>query len=142
MLGEVGPIEAARGTVGPPGTAVVIEDHPILRATLADLLETLGYAVRSASNGSTGLRLVRHAAPDLVVLDLALPELPGETVLAELRADPATAATPVLIVTGFPGELTRIGPRERLVPKPFTYAAFVEAVEALARTGARPAVPA
>ncbi len=142
MLGEAGPIEAAVSTSGGRGTAAVIEDHPILRETLADLLEGLGYAVRSASNGSTGLRLVRHAAPDLVVLDLVLPELPGETVLAELRGDPATGATPVLIVTGFPGGLTGTGPRERLLPKPFTYAAFVDAVEALARADARPAVPA
>ena len=136
------PIEASRGTVGRPGTAVVIEDHPILRATLADLLGSLDYAVRSASNGSTGLRLVQHAAPDLVVLDLVLPEMAGETVLAELRADRATGATPVLIVTGFPERLTSTGPRERLLPKPFTYEAFVEAVEALARADARAAVPA
>ncbi len=141
MLGEEGPIEGA-GASGGRGTAVVIEDHPILRGTLADLLESLVYAVRSAADGSAGLRLVHYLVPDLVVLDLVLPDLSGREVLAEMRARPATAATAVLVITGFPGELPSTGPRERLLPKPFTYAAFAEAVEALARTGARPAVPA
>ncbi len=79
--------------------------------------------------------MVGRDAPDLAVLDLALPDLSGREVLAEMRAHPATATTPVLIVTGFPGEVTGCGPQERLLVKPFTYLAFVQVLEAPDRGG-------
>jgi len=55
--------------------------------------------ITEASSGTAGLRLARKDPPDAIVLDLAMPDLSGEVVLAELRADSATAAIPVVIVT-------------------------------------------
>ncbi len=122
----------------PRGSAVVVEDHLILRTTLVSLLEGLGYAVRSASNGFSGLRLIRQLEPDFVVLDVVMPELDGQQVLEAMRDDPSTAEIPTLVVTGFPGGIPGAGARDRLLPKPFAYEEFIAAVEALAPVGAPP----
>lgn len=61
-----------------------------------------GYEVISAADGEEGLRLALEHKPDLVVLDLMLPKLPGLEVLRKLRADPATAPMPVVIVSSLP----------------------------------------
>ena len=119
------------------GTAVVIEDHLILRTTLASLLEGLGYAVRAASNGFSGLRLVRQLEPDLVVLDLIMPEIQGQDVLAAMRQDPLTADIPALVITGHPEGLAEVGSLDRVLPKPFAYEELITAVDALAPAPAK-----
>ena len=117
---------------GRRGTALVIEDDLILRSGMVDWLEGLGFEAGAASNGFSGLRQVRHNRPDVVVLDLVIPDLSGQDVLAAVRENPSTAETPVLVVTAQPEKLAGVGPRERLLRKPFTYDAFVQEVEALA----------
>ena len=119
-------------TASERGTAVVIEDDPLLRIGMVDWLEDLGFRAGAASNGFSGLRRVRSELPNVVVLDLSMPDLSGQDVLAAVRDDPATARTPVLVVTSRPDWLAEVGPRERLLAKPFTYDAFVREVEALA----------
>jgi CheY-like chemotaxis protein len=69
-----------------PRTALIVEHHAWLRSTLISLFEEIGYAVASASNGITGLRLANEVRPNLVVLGTALPELSIELLAAELRA--------------------------------------------------------
>ena len=77
---------------------LVVEDEPHVAAVLHDALIDLGYAVQVAVNGAEALRLVPLYRPDVVLLDLALPNVPGDIVLGQLRlADPNL---PVIIVTG------------------------------------------
>ena len=77
---------------------LVVEDEPHVAAVLHDALIDLGYAVQVAVNGAEALRLVPLYRPDVVLLDLALPNMPGDIVLGQLRlADPNL---PVIIVTG------------------------------------------
>jgi DNA-binding response OmpR family regulator len=78
---------------------LLIEDEDAVRSLLRMVFEQAGYLVSEASDGSAGLHKASTEAPDVIVLDLMLPRLDGETVLRRLRQDPATAATPVLIVT-------------------------------------------
>jgi DNA-binding response OmpR family regulator len=59
------------------------------------------YRYVEAENGDRGLELVRELEPDLVVLDLMLPGLSGLQLLAELRQDPALAATPVVVISAW-----------------------------------------
>ncbi len=132
VAAEPGPAWPTATPPSPRGTAVVIEDHLILRTTLASLLEGLGYAVRAASNGFSGLRLVRQLEPDLVVLDLVMPEIQGQDVLAAMREDPSTSDIPALVITGFPEGLAEVGSLDRVLPKPFAYEELMTAVDALA----------
>ena len=96
---------AASLTGAAPRRVLVIEDDRLLSEALGVGLRQAGYTVQTASNGYTGLRLARERRPDLVLLDLQLPEVSGETVLAELQDDPNTTGIPVVVVSGKPERL-------------------------------------
>jgi signal transduction histidine kinase/DNA-binding response OmpR family regulator len=83
----------------PAASVLVIDDDGESRQLLRALLEEAQYQVREADNGRSGLAAVQSATPDLVVLDLMMPELDGFQVLAELRADPNYTDLPVIVVT-------------------------------------------
>lgn len=72
----------------------------MVRALLAELLEEDGFNVTTASNGFSGLRLAEEHRPQLVVLDLMLPELSGLDVLRELRANHLTRDLAIVVVSG------------------------------------------
>jgi signal transduction histidine kinase/ActR/RegA family two-component response regulator len=81
-------------------TVLYIEDNVSNIALVERLLARRpGFELLTASAGRPGLRLARTVRPDVVLLDLDLPDIPGEEVLAELRADPATADIPVIVVS-------------------------------------------
>ena len=80
--------------------ALLIEDDTFLRRACEASLRQRGFDVLSATNGDDGLRLARtRPLPDLVVVDLLLPKVPGIEVLRALKADSSTAAIPVLILS-------------------------------------------
>ena len=92
------------------------------------------------STGRDAVRAVRDRLPDVVVLDVMLPERSGYDILADLRADPATAAVPVLMLTARGQETERamalrIG-ADRFMTKPFSNAEMLDTVRALAARGA------
>ena len=77
---------------------LVVDDEPRVAAVLHDALIDLGYAVQVAVNGAEALRLVALYQPDVVLLDLSMPNVSGDVVLERLRdTDPAL---PVIVVTG------------------------------------------
>jgi two-component system KDP operon response regulator KdpE len=78
-------------------TVLVIEDEPRTAEVLVELLRHLGYRSVSAATGSEGLRKAAETKPDLVVLDLGLPDLAGLEVIRELRS---WSETPILVVSG------------------------------------------
>lgn len=80
-------------------TILVIEDDPTTASLLEMTLNSEGYQVLTAPNGLWGLKMARSALPDLILLDLMLPEMDGFEVLNRLRADPQTADVPVLILS-------------------------------------------
>jgi CheY-like chemotaxis protein len=80
-------------------TVLLVEDEEPLRLVLRDLLEREGYVVVEAQDGVVALEAVDRHAPDVIVLDLNLPRLDGYQVLGHLRARPATAEVPVLVLT-------------------------------------------
>jgi two-component system KDP operon response regulator KdpE len=84
---------------------LVIDDEPQIRRLLRFTLEEAGYAVREAETGQTGLHEIAREAPDAVILDLGLPDLPGLEVLKLLRA---WSTTPVLILSVFGQEGSKI----------------------------------
>jgi DNA-binding response OmpR family regulator len=117
-------------------TVLIVEDEPKLRELVRSYLERDGFAVLSAGSGAEGLHLVETAAPDLIVLDLGLPDVSGETVAAEVRA---TSSIPILILTARAEEADRIRGFELgaddYVLKPFSPRELVLRVRAVLRRG-------
>ena len=81
------------------GTILLVEDEDTLRRVMRDLLEQEGYVVHEARDGAEGLEQVDRHAPDLVLLDLNLPNVDGYTVLAQLRSHPRTRDVIVIVLT-------------------------------------------
>jgi DNA-binding response OmpR family regulator len=115
-------------------TVLVVEDEQKLRDLLRSYLERAGFTVLSTGSGAEAITIASEAAPDLVVLDLGLPDVPGETVAQELRA---AAATPILMVTARATEEDRIRGLELgaddYVTKPFSPRELVLRVQAILR---------
>ena len=79
--------------------ALVVEDDPMTRDVLRRLLEKEGWSVAEAINGRRGLEEVRHCAPDIILLDLMMPEMDGFQLVAELGKNEAWRNIPVVVVT-------------------------------------------
>lgn len=82
-----------------PATVLIIDDLAASREALVELLGGEGYELLLADGGATGLELARRRLPDLILLDMILPDLDGLAVCRRLRAAPPTARVPVLFVT-------------------------------------------
>jgi len=90
-------------------TILLVEDNELNRDMLSRRLARRGYDVRLAADGREGVEAARQAGLDLVLLDMSLPELDGWDVARHLKADPATAALPVIALTAH----AMAGDRER-----------------------------
>jgi class 3 adenylate cyclase/CheY-like chemotaxis protein len=82
-----------------PAKILVVDDTPANVKLLGDLLKVKGFAVATAANGEEGLAKLAAESPDLVLLDVMMPGLSGYDVCRRIRADPATALLPVVLVT-------------------------------------------
>jgi DNA-binding response OmpR family regulator len=110
---------------------LIIEDEATVRETLALNLRSEGYDVVTAADGSEGLRLAREQAPDLILLDLMLPELDGLSVCRLLRRD---SDVPIIMLTARGTEMDRITGLETgaddYVVKPFSLGELLARVRA------------
>jgi CheY-like chemotaxis protein len=91
------------------GIVVVIDDQPETLDLLTAILQMGGYEVHAANSGRAGLDLILSLAPAVVVSDVAMPGLSGLQVLSQVKADPAAAAIPIILVSsdGLPGDIRR-----------------------------------
>jgi two-component system, cell cycle response regulator DivK len=94
MLGADTPQPAAK-------RILVVEDNELNMKLLNDVLEAHGYAVMSTSQGKVALEWARQYQPDLILMDLQLPDLSGLDATRRLKADPDTRDIPVIAVTAF-----------------------------------------
>lgn len=78
---------------------LVVDDYALHRKAARDILEEVGYRVEDAVDGKEGLEAVERFKPDLVLLDLMMPELDGFEVCAQLRANPEYKQLPIMMVT-------------------------------------------
>jgi DNA-binding response OmpR family regulator len=119
-----------------PATVLLVEDERKLRHLVRSYLERAGFIVLSTGSGAEAISLASSATPDLVVLDLGLPDVPGETVVREIRA---AAATAILMLTARSGVESRIAGLELgaddYVTKPFSPRELVLRVQAILRRG-------
>ena len=89
-----------------------MEDDPDQLELIRLSLKTAGFAIGTAANGIDALLKTRSVTPDLIVLDLMLPGLNGFDICETLRMDPATAAVPIIMLTGMSGQMYRIAGME------------------------------
>jgi two-component system, response regulator, stage 0 sporulation protein F len=123
-------------------SALVVEDDVMVRALLAELLEDEGYQVHTASNGFSGLRYATEQRPNVILLDLRLPELSGIDMLRELRADQHTRGSAIVVVSGNADALSerQLAEVDAVVPKPFDVASLLATVHrAIQRAATRAA---
>jgi DNA-binding response OmpR family regulator len=83
----------------PDGTILVVDDDPVIVKLLQVNFEMEGYAVISAADGEAGLARARADRPDLVVLDVMMPDLNGLEVAKMLKDDPDTWTTPIILLS-------------------------------------------
>jgi DNA-binding NarL/FixJ family response regulator len=83
-----------------PLTILVVEDDLGTRVAVSDYLESLGFWVVPAENGRKALTLVEKERPQLIVTDIAMPELDGYTLIRQVRRNPALRLIPVIFLTG------------------------------------------
>ena len=86
-------------TIADKGTILLVDDHPQNLRLLSDLLEEQGYEVQQALNGKIALQAIPRACPDLILLDIHMPELDGYTVCQKLKENPQTQDIPVIFVS-------------------------------------------
>ncbi len=87
---------------------LVADDDAELVELVTFSLKRAGYAVGTAANGIEAIKKARSLTPDLIVLDVMMPELDGFAVCEVLRRESATASTPILLLTALSGELSRL----------------------------------
>ncbi len=113
---------------------LVIEDSPVLHRFVEISLRGRHIAVETAERGRAGIDAAIDDPPDLVMLDLGLPDMDGWDALDELREHPATSPVPVLITTGWEGDEIAIRAHSRgaeVLPKPYAASDLRTAVLAM-----------
>jgi two-component system, OmpR family, alkaline phosphatase synthesis response regulator PhoP len=118
---------------------LVVDDDSELVELLRFNLKKAGFSIGTALNGVEALKKARSILPDLIVLDLMMPELDGLAVCEILRRDDATRSIPIIMLTALSSEMGRLaglesGANEYLV-KPFSPKAVVERVQNLLNGG-------
>ena len=119
---------------------LIVDDEPDLLRVLEYSLQQAGFETATAADGEAALAAVRQRLPDLVILDLMLPDLPGTEVCRQLRASPRTQAVPVIMLTARGDEVDRVVGFELgaddFVTKPFSVRELLLRIRAIRRRGA------
>lgn len=113
-------------------TVMIVEDNELNMKLFHDLLEAHGYRTVETRTGVEAVDLARANRPDLIIMDIQLPEISGLDVTRKLKADPELKAIPVVAVTAFAmkgdEERIRAGGCEAYLSKPISVAKFLETV--------------
>ena len=114
-------------------TVLIVEDNELNMKLFHDLLEAHGYETLQTRDGIDALKLAREHKPDLILMDIQLPEVSGLEVAKWIKEDDALKAIPIVAVTAFAmkGDEEKIkqGGCEAYIAKPISVARFLETVE-------------
>ncbi|MEX0876887.1 MAG: response regulator transcription factor [Phycisphaerales bacterium] len=125
------------GAAAPPVTVLVVDDEPDLVELIRYNLEQAGYTVMTASDGKSALSLAKSRQPDLVVLDVMMPEFNGIEVAKRLRSQTETASMPIIMLTAKSEEtheLEGLGAgADDYITKPFSMQVLLARISAMTR---------
>ena len=114
---------------------LVVDDDAELVELISFNLKQAGHSVGTASNGVDAIKKARSLEPDLIVLDVMMPELDGFAVCEILRRDSSTATVPILMLTALSSELGRLAGlgsgASEFITKPFSPRVLVQRIEEL-----------
>jgi len=121
--------------MGKNKTILIIDDDAMNREILQELLQMENYHVLLANNGKRGIESARHNIPDMIILDIKMPDMTGFEVCEVIRNDTETQEIPVLIVTGYddPTDLERgkqVG-ANGFLSRPFRAEIFITTIQGL-----------
>lgn len=120
-------------------TVLVVEDNELNLRLFCDLLRAHGYVAEPVQDGREAVARAHAVQPDLIVMDIQLPNITGLDVIEAMKADPRLAATPIMAVTAYAGkgdeERIRQAGAEAYVSKPVPLTRFLEEVRALTNGG-------
>ena len=127
-------------------TVLMIDDVPLFRDVVLHALQRAGPQVTAAAHGAAAMEALKTVRPDLILLDLAMPEMNGLAFLRQLRSDKALARTPVVVVSALSEavevkEAKKIGVQGHLLKSRFSLEQLISMVQRVAPAFARP-VPA
>lgn len=112
---------------------MIVEDNELNMKLFRDLIEACGYDTVRTANGQEAVQLAREHKPDLILMDIQLPEVSGLDVTQWLKSDPELAPIPVIAVTAFAmkGDEERIrrGGCEAYISKPIQVPKFIETIK-------------
>ena len=119
-------------------TVLVVDDQPTIRVLVRAALKDTGYRLLEAGDGVSAVQLARSERPDLILLDIALPRMDGLEVCRRLKEDPATAAIPVLLLSGLvmqqdPEQAAEAVGAEGCITKPFNPIALAKQITGMLR---------
>ncbi len=118
-------------------TVLVVEDNDINMRLFHDMLEARGYNVLQATDGTEGWRMAREHRPDLILMDIKLPDISGLEVTKWLKDDESLKSIPVIAITAFATdgheEKIREGGCDAYIVKPISIPSFLQTVERLAK---------
>ncbi|MBK4717529.1 response regulator [Azospirillum sp. YIM DDC1] len=116
---------------------LIVEDNELNMKLFHDLLEAHGYATLQTRSGMDALAMAREHRPDLILMDIQLPEVSGLEVTRWIKDDPALKSIPIIAVTAFAmkgdEEKIREGGCEDYIAKPISVTRFLEAVQKFLR---------
>jgi len=117
---------------GPPSKVLVVDDDPEIVTFLSTLLELEGIESSVATSAAAALEQLQQGPPDLVLLDIAMPDRDGIDLCKELKSDPRTAEVPVFVVSARPGkdvvERALAAGAEEFIRKPFENAELISRI--------------
>ena len=117
---------------GYPSKVLVVDDDPEIVTFLSTLLELEGIESSVATSAAAALEQVQQGPPDLVLLDIAMPDRDGIDLCKELKSDPRTAEVPVFVVSARPGkdvvERALAAGAEEFIRKPFENAELISRI--------------
>jgi len=118
--------------VSVPKTVLIVEDNDLNMKLFHDLLEAHGYDTLQTKDGMEALRLARQHRPDLILMDIQLPEVSGLEVTKWIKEDDELRMIPIIAVTAFAmkgdEEKIREGGCEAYIAKPISVASFLQTV--------------
>ncbi len=113
---------------------VCVEDEPEMIDLVKLILSRKGYVVTGAAGGKNGLEVIRRLKPDLVLLDLMMPDMDGWDVYQRLKADPQTSEIPVVVITAKAQNIDKvlglhIAKVNDYIAKPFSPQELLDSIE-------------
>ena len=124
-------------------TILIVEDNDLNMKLFNDVLEAQGYTILQSKDGMEALKMAREHLPDLILMDIQLPEVSGLEVTKWIKEDDRLRDIPIIAVTAFAmkgdEEKIREGGCEAYIPKPISVSMFIQTVESFLKPVQQPA---